>query len=79
MNRYKINVNDCATDSFFKTFKNISRQNTNIYDDVFKCSPSDREKTFSEWKLHMHENALCQTNPIKVILIRFTISIIFSK
>jgi len=74
-NPYKININDCASDDFFKTFKRVSKQNTDIYDKVFKCSPSNSETTFTKWKFHINEISLAKANPNKV---NFLLLVIFS-
>ncbi len=63
-NPNQINVNDCISDEFFKLFKTISHQNTMVYDEVFKCLPSDNILTFTDLKNLPKQPSLAKTDPV---------------
>ncbi len=65
-NPNKINVSDCASDEFFELFKEVSKQNTKIYEDVFKCLPSNEVKTFTDMTNFATQPCLSKTDPKKV-------------
>ncbi len=65
-NENKINVTDCASDEFFKMFKTISHQNSYVYDEVFKCLPSDNILNFNDLKNYGKQPSLFKTDPIEV-------------
>ncbi len=65
-NPSNISVNDCASDSFYKLFTSTSKQNTIIYDDVFKCLPSDHLTTFKSVQNNHDTMCLNKTNPAEV-------------
>jgi phospholipase D1/2 len=56
---------DCASDSFFEMFKSVSRQNSKIYEDVFKCLPSNQAKTFKSMNDFVNSPKLANTDPNK--------------
>lgn len=58
-----IDVTDCVSDEFYKLFKSISHQNTLIYDEVFKCLPSDSILTFHDLKNFSKQTSLNKTDP----------------
>ncbi len=58
-----ISVNDCVCDEFYRYFKSVSHQNTLIYDEVFKCLPSDNILTFSDLKNFSKQPSLNKTDP----------------
>jgi phospholipase D1/2 len=58
-------TDDIVCDEFYKLFKNISKQNTTIYDEVFKCFPSDNVKTFQDLEEYPRLPCLSIHNPVK--------------
>ncbi|CAF0939839.1 unnamed protein product [Brachionus calyciflorus] len=44
-------------------FKTISHQNTLVYDEVFKCLPSDNILNFSDLKNYSKLDSLSKSNP----------------
>lgn len=65
-NPNKISVMDCATDKFFNFFKRVSAQNTRIYEDCFKCLPSNEAKTFTSMNEYSNQTKLAKSDPYKV-------------
>jgi hypothetical protein len=61
----KIDVKDCVSDEFFAKFRDTSHQNTNTYDGVFKCLPSDKILTFDNLANYTAYSCLSKSNPIK--------------
>jgi phospholipase D1/2 len=70
-NPNKIDVQDCCTDEFYNTFRATSHQNTLVYDQVFKCLPSDNILTFEHLTTYSTTPCLSKTNPIKVLFFDF--------
>lgn len=64
-NPNKISVMDCASDTFFRLWKNVSKQNSKIYEEVFKCLPSNAAKTFPLMNDYVNEPKLGKTDPTK--------------
>jgi phospholipase D1/2 len=62
-NPNKISVMDCASDKFFKFFKEVSAQNSKIYEDCFKCLPSNEARTFPLMHGYVGEPKLAKTDP----------------
>jgi phospholipase D1/2 len=60
------NITDCASDDFFNSFRLISHQNTLIYDEVFKCLPSDNILNFDDLKNYTKLPSLKKSNPVEV-------------
>lgn len=59
----KIDVTDPIIDSFHKSvWIDISKANTKIFDDVFRCIPNDQVRNFVTLKKYNDEPALCKTN-----------------
>lgn len=67
-NPLQINVSDCVCDEFYHLFKSISHSNTLVYDEVFKCLPSDNMLTFTDLKNRSKQVSLSKTNPAEVVL-----------
>ena len=66
-NSDQIDVSDCVCDEFYSMFRAVSNQNTKIYDEVFKCIPSDNILTFADLKNYLNKPSLSKTDPVKVI------------
>lgn len=63
--RMPIDITDPVIDQFWNgMWKRISRRNTEIYDEVFKCIPNDNVKTFAHLRKYQDETPpLCKTDP----------------
>ena len=68
-NPNQLNVIDCVSDEFYHMFKSISHQNTLVYDEVFKCLPSDNILNFDDLKNYPKKPSLSRTDPKEVIII----------
>lgn len=68
-NPNNIDVRDCGSNEFYKLFREISHENTLIYDEVFKCLPSDNILNFNDLRNYPNSQSLNKTNPYEVILI----------
>lgn len=62
-----IDVSDCVCDEFFYNFKLVSNKNTQIYDQVFKCLPSDNIQTLQTLKTYSYQSCLNKSDPSQVI------------
>lgn len=68
-NPNNIDVTDCTSDEFYNFFRERSRINTETYDEVFKCMPSDNILNFNdlvryaEWA---ERACLSKQNPFEV-------------
>ncbi|RNA10828.1 Phospholipase D1 [Brachionus plicatilis] len=62
-NPSQLNVVDCVSDEFYNMFKSISHQNTLVYDEVFKCLPSDNILNFDDLKNYTKKSSLSKTDP----------------
>lgn len=61
--RAHIDVTDPIIDSFWNgIWKRTSARNTQIYDEVFRCIPTDKATTFMELKKFIEEPSLCKTD-----------------
>lgn len=78
-NPNKISVMDCASDKFFDFFKKVSAQNTRIYEDCFKCLPSNEAKTFAAQSEYINQSKLVKSDPHKVDFFCDTISFQINK
>lgn len=60
----KIDVTDPISDAFFKeVWQKSSKENTKIFDEVFRCIPSDKVRNFATLKKYnSDEAALCKSN-----------------
>ena len=65
-NPKRINVNDCVSDEFYNFFKGTSSQNTRIYDEVFKCLPSDNILNFNTLANYSNSDCLVKQDPLQV-------------
>lgn len=62
--RMPINIIDPVIDGFWNgVWKRISSKNTEIYDEVFKCIPSNNVKSFANLQKYQEEAGLCKTDP----------------
>lgn len=62
-NPNKISVMDCASNHFFKLWQNTSNQNSRIYEDIFKCLPSNEATTFTTMNEYASQPKLMNTDP----------------
>ena len=59
-----VDVTDPIADSFYKSvWLKTSKENTKIFDEVFKCIPNNSLRNFSSLKRNNDEPALCKSNP----------------
>ncbi len=65
-NPARIDVSDCAADSFYQMFRNISHQNSLVFEQVFKCIPSDNLLTFKSVQNNHKQACLKNTDPVEV-------------
>ena len=65
-NQKRIDVNDCVSDEFYNLFRSTSNQNTSLYDEVFKCLPSDNILNFDDLATYKDRICLIKTDPVKV-------------
>ena len=65
-NPKKIDVKDCVSDEFYKLFKETSNKNTRVYDDVFKCLPSDNILNFEDLSTYSTKDCLMKSDPVQV-------------
>ena len=65
-NPNRIEVNDCVSDQFYNYFRAVSHQNTLIYDDVFKCLPSDNILNFEALASYGFQPCLSRNDPVRV-------------
>lgn len=62
--RYDISICDPVCDQFWhNTWRRISTRNTEIYDEVFKCIPTDFVKTFASLRKYQEEPPLSKSDP----------------
>ncbi len=62
-NPNRIKVDDCTSDEFYNYFRTVSKTNTNAYDEVFKCIPSDHILTFNDLSNYGMNLSLSKTDP----------------
>lgn len=62
-NPKNIDVKDCVCNEIFTLFKTVSRTNTNIYDEVFKCLPSDNVLNFNDLSEYSSRPCLNRRDP----------------
>ncbi|XP_015593521.1 phospholipase D2 [Cephus cinctus] len=61
----RINVDDPITKSFYRDiWCERSKRNTEIFEEVFHCIPSDKVVNFAMLRLYQEETPLCQSDPI---------------
>ncbi|KAH8339964.1 hypothetical protein KR067_004173 [Drosophila pandora] len=62
--RTDLDISDPVCDDFWHgTWRRISSRNTEIYDEVFKCIPTDFVKTFNSLRKYQEEPPLAKTDP----------------
>ncbi|XP_026841191.1 phospholipase D2 isoform X1 [Drosophila persimilis] len=62
--RSDLDISDPVCDAFWHgTWRQISTRNTEIYDEVFKCIPTDFVKTFASLRKYQEEPPLSKTDP----------------
>ncbi|KAH8308798.1 hypothetical protein KR059_001860, partial [Drosophila kikkawai] len=62
--RSELDTSDPVCDKFWHgTWRRISTRNTEIYDEVFKCIPTDFVKTFASLRKYQEEPPLAKTEP----------------
>ncbi|XP_065367107.1 phospholipase D2 isoform X2 [Calliphora vicina] len=63
--RMPIDITDPVVDQFWHgMWKRISTRNTEIYDEVFRCIPNDKVKSFANLRKYQEETPpLCKTDP----------------
>ncbi|KAH8384668.1 hypothetical protein KR093_004438, partial [Drosophila rubida] len=62
--RTDVSISDPVCDQFWhNTWRRISTRNTEIYDEVFKCIPTDFVKTFASLRKYQEEPPLSKTEP----------------
>ncbi|KAM8713812.1 hypothetical protein ACLKA7_014042 [Drosophila subpalustris] len=62
--RSDMSISDPVCDQFWhNTWRRISTRNTEIYDEVFKCIPTDFVKTFASLRKYQEEQPLSKTEP----------------
>lgn len=55
---------DPTIDSFWNgVWLRTSKRNTRIYDEVFKCIPTDAITSFVSLKKYLEEKPICKSNP----------------
>lgn len=56
----KINIDDIVKKSFYRdVWCERSKRNTEIYEEVFRCIPTDNVVNFSMLKIYQNETPLC--------------------
>ncbi len=65
-NTNRIDVTDCTSDAFYDLFRKTSKLNTETFDDVFKCIPSDNILTFGDLVNYRGRSCLNSSNPKQV-------------
>ena len=53
-------------DEFYERFKETSKINTETYDKVFKCIPSDNIRTYGDFATYCNQESLNKSNPYEV-------------
>ncbi|XP_030375279.1 phospholipase D2 isoform X2 [Scaptodrosophila lebanonensis] len=62
--RTDLDITDPVCDQFWHdTWRRISTRNTEIYDEVFKCIPTDFVKTFASLRKYQEEPPLAKSDP----------------
>ncbi|KAH8280415.1 hypothetical protein KR018_006689, partial [Drosophila ironensis] len=64
--RMDVDISDPVCDKFWHgTWRRISTRNTEIYDEVFKCIPTDSVTTFASLRKYQEDPPLAKTDPEK--------------
>jgi len=62
--RQSIDITDPVVDQFWHgTWRRISNRNTEIYDEVFKCIPTNNIRTFANLRKYQEDPPLCKSDP----------------
>ncbi|XP_069675319.1 phospholipase D1 isoform X1 [Periplaneta americana] len=60
---HSVDVSDPVSEDFYRNvWQRISKRNTEIYEEVFRCIPTDRVTTFQFLKRYQEEPILCYTD-----------------
>jgi phospholipase D1/2 len=65
-NPESIDVTDCVSDEFYDLWLSVSNNNTIVYDEVFKCLPSNNVLTFDDLGNYINRSCLHKTDPVEV-------------
>lgn len=59
-----VDILDPIVDTFFKdVWQRTSKDNTKVFDDVFKCIPNNKIRNFATLRKNNDEPALCKSDP----------------
>lgn len=62
-NSPKIYIDDPISDQFYNgIWRRTSNRNSRIFDEVFKCIPTNNTETFVQLKTYLEEEPLCRTD-----------------
>lgn len=61
-NTSRIDITDCVSDKTYNLFRKISSNNTQIYDEVFKCLPTDNVLSFRDLENYTESPCLNSDN-----------------
>lgn len=65
---HEIDINDPISDAFYKNvWQKTSKENSKIFDEVFKCIPNNAVRTIATLKKYNDEPALCKSDPEKAV------------
>ncbi|CAF4056400.1 unnamed protein product [Rotaria sp. Silwood2] len=64
-NPNNIDISDPVSDEFYNYFRNVAKENTLIYEDIFATLPSDRVKNFNQVGQYTEAAKLKDTDPLK--------------
>uniref|UniRef100_A0A336MPQ6 Phospholipase n=1 Tax=Culicoides sonorensis TaxID=179676 RepID=A0A336MPQ6_CULSO len=60
---HNIDINDPISDQFYNgIWRRTSNRNTRIFDEVFKCIPTNNTQSFAQLKAYLEEDPLCKTD-----------------
>ncbi|XP_055588659.1 phospholipase D2 [Uranotaenia lowii] len=63
-NRAPVDISDPIIESFWNgVWRRTSRKNTRLFDEIFRCIPSDNVQSFVMLKKFLEEKSLAQTDP----------------
>ena len=69
-NPNSIDLSDCVSDQTYNMFRSVSKNNTQIYDDVFKCLPTDNVLDFKDLEGYTDMPCLNSTNMRQVCVLK---------
>lgn len=64
------NVVDPLSDEFFDFIRRVAAKNTSIYEEIFRCLPSNKIRSFHRLESFYREPQLRNTDPEKVCVDR---------